>query len=428
MLLSLSNHLRNVLFLSVWIALFALSLTGCQNSSLGKVTEDVAREELGVSILAVNLYDIFNAADEQNTHVRDGTVWQTRYTRIFTWMRDTQTFPDIIALQEAPGFWSCPTNGRMMPDYAAIDFLLDGIRTASGEQYRIAYLIAGKPGTSDGNAWVGSVPAGLCSTQGGRALLYRPSKIRNVITAPGANDKVISPYEDPYPMHQTYLARSVQCCSPAADRTDVCPLIDGPLVIPADGHFELTMGTCATPLGVAWTRSRKSMQGAEPNKPAMDAVFSRLELVNQPGNFIHLYNVHRGWGIDNAAVSPNRDGSENINQLVTDMEAKFSSPQSTILYPPILVGDFNIGQRKAPPSAEEVRQHLPRFDIAMWSPEVMGALFGSAAIFPAKQKAYANLQQVMPATANGEACDRDGATLWSDHCGMYFRVEPSPRP
>lgn len=426
----LSHRLRPFLFrpLLFLTALFSIVLSGCNSTSLGEVTEEVARENLGVSILVVNLYDILNAADEQNPHVRFGTDWQTRYTRIFIWMRDTQTFPDIIALQEAPAFWSCPTNGRMLPDYAAIDFLLDGIRDVSGEQYRIAYLIAGKPGNSSGDAWVGSWPAGACSTQGGRALLYRPSKIKNVITAPGVNDTVISPYETPYPMNQTYLARSVQCCSPAADRSDVCNLIDGPLVEPSPGHFELTMGTCPTPLGVAWTRSRVSMQGSDPSKPAMDAVFSRLELVKQPGNFIHIYNVHKGTEGDESALPPNRNGSENMDQLVTDMEAKFSSPHNITLYPPILVGDFNIGLHKAPPSVEEVKGHLPRFDIAMWSPEVMGALFGSANIFPSKQKAYANLQQVIPATANNEACYRDRGTLWSDHCGIYFRVEPSPSP
>lgn len=411
------SHVKSLSLL--FIASLSVLIFGCQTTP---IIEDLAREQLGVSILAVNLLDILNFPFSIS-----GVTWQTRYTRIFTWMKDTQTFPDVIALQEAPGFWSCPTDARRLPDYAAIDFLLDGIRDASGEQYRIAYLIAGKPHGADGNGWVGSAPAQFCTTQGGMALLYRPSRVRNVITQPGAGDTAISPYVEPFPLEVTYLARSVQCCSPASDRTDVCQVIDGPL----DEYF---MGTCPTPLGVAWTRSRRSTQGEDRNRPREDAIFSRFELVNQPGNYFHIYNVHRGWNQDWEDQHPDGPpapqildyGSQNINQLVTDMESRFQSLGPT-LYPPILVGDFNIGAPEPDKPFPLTGLYFPRFEVGWWGPEVMGLLFGKSSDFPAKQKAYANLQQHMPELLPGEKCSEVPAKLWSDHCGIFFRIEPSKR-
>jgi hypothetical protein len=388
--------------------------------------EELARDQLGVSILTVNLLDIMNYP-----HSPEGVHWQTRYTRIFTWMKDTKTFPDVIVLQETPGYWSCPTDARRLPDYAALDFLLDGIRDASGEQYRIAYLIAGKPGGVSGFAWIGKAPALFCSAQGGKALLYRPSRIRNVITNNNGGDPIISPYENPYPIHSTYLARSIQCCNPAADRTDVCSLIDGPMATPPPGHFESFIGTCPTPLGVAFTRSRKATQGEDRNKPFVDAIFSRLELVNQPGNFIHLYNVHRGWNQDwrdkfDKDPPPEPQvldyGSQNINQLVTDIENRFQSSGQT-LYPPILVGDFNVNM----PSPEEVFppiiSYFPRFEVGVYNGLIDGVLLGKRSNFPSKQAAHANLGQYMPGDGLCEVPDK----LWSDHCGVFFRVEPTPR-
>jgi hypothetical protein len=393
-------------------------LAGCQLTPATEEAKEVDRQKFGVSILAVNLFNIMNMPETQ-----DGVFWQTRYANIFKWMKDTGTFPDVIALQEAPAFWSCPTDARRLPDYAAIDFLLDGIRDASGEQYRIAYLIAGKPGGVNATSWVGRAPAQFCSQQGDRALLYRPSRVRNVIDRPSGTQAVISPYVEPFP-RATYLARSVQCCSPAADRADVCQLIDGPLDTPAAGHFEYFMGTCATPLGVAWKRERKSMQGEDLNKPRADAVFSRLELISEPGNYIHIYNVHRGWGVDpDPTASPaDMSGEGNINQLVTDMEARFLSQDNPPLYPPILVGDFN-------KETEHLGGMFPQFEMGMWGPpwpEVMGALFGKSDVFRAKHKAFANSQATIPRAVVANDC-YDETTLISDHCGIFFRVEPSQR-
>lgn len=416
------HYLRRML--PLFMAAACALLAGCQNKPVNPALQDLAREELGVSILTVNLHDIMNVP-----HADTGVTWQTRYMRIFAWMRDTNTFPDVIALQEAPGQWTCPTDQRRLPDYAALDLLLDGIRSVTGEQYRIAYLLVGKGHGADGTAWVGTAPAQFCSTQGGHALIYRPSRVRNVITQPSARDTVVSAYTTPFPLLSTYLARSMQCCAPAADLTDVCSVIDGPLVSFGASDHEPDKAVCPTPLGVAWTRSRVATQGVDRTRPAIDAVFSRFELVRQPGNFVHIYNVHRGWNTANPQNLQILDfGSQNINQLVTDMEGRFQSV-GPLLYPPILVGDFNVGSR---PDTRFLDSFFPRFKVAAWSNggEVDGAMFGrgpgDVPSFPAaKQKPFANRVQNVPALADGENCETP-ARLWSDHCALFFRVEPSP--
>jgi hypothetical protein len=182
--------------------------------------------------------------------------------------------------------------------------------------------------------------------------------------------------------------------------------------------------TCPTRQGVALTRSRKAFEGSDPNKPQSDAVFSRFELVGQPGSYIHIYNVHRGFGQDPADQI--NSGVLNIDTLVTDVESRFNSSINPTLYPPIVVGDINFGANYYPPTVEGVEGSMPRYRMAAWSPENVGVVIGRPEHFRAKQQAYANQVKVMPPTIPGEACYRDPATLWSDHCGFYFRVEPSP--
>lgn len=413
------SHLRPLSLLL--IALWSVLILGCPSPIIPRpIIEGIAIDQLGVSILSVNLLGISNVPRND----RDGVRWQTRYTRIFEWMRNTKTFPDVIALQEATAFMQCFLD-RTLPDYAAIDFLLDGIRDATGEQYRIAYLITGRPGGGEGDDWTGNIASGGCSSRIGNALLYRPSRLRNVITSPRAGDSVVSPYEDPFPLLRPYLAKSAYCCSPASDRTDVCSLIDGPLVTPPPRDFE-TRGSCPTPLGVAWARSRPATGGADRSRPSTDAMFSRFQLVNQPESFIHIYNVHRGWNQDWEDQHPGGPpapqeldfGSQNINQLVTDMEDRFR-PLGQTLYPPILVGDFNIG-------TDLTDSYFPRFEAGVFY-HIDGVLFGKRSNFPSKQAAYANLPERMPALLEGEKCDSDSNKLWSDHCGVFFRVEPSRR-
>lgn len=400
-------------------AVFLLSASQCTEPKHGSVIGGLANEQLGVSILSVNLLGVSNVPRDSQS----GVPWRTRYTRIFTWMRDTGKFPDVIVLQEVVAFMQCAFDPTVR-DYEAINFLRNGISDAAGEQYRIAYLIVGKPGGGTPTDWTGNIPSGGCSSSNGKALLYRPSRLRNVITSPSAGESVVSPYDSPFSLLTTHLVMSAQCCPLNLDGSDVCPVtpfMDGSMIRPLIGP--VFRDTCPTRQGVAFTRHRRAMQGTDPNKPREDAIFSRFELMNEPGSYIHIYNVHRGWGVDPNVQAPDNSGHGNIDQLVTDMEGRFHSQNNPTLYPPILVGDFNIG-------INEVDTYFPRFEVGMWGPpfpEVIGVLFGKSTIFLAKQKAYANFQEIMPPSFAGEDCYKDQETLWSDHCGIFFRVEPSRR-
>jgi hypothetical protein len=395
----------------------AATLASCKTTGGGPALDQLAKERLGVSILTVNLLDILNLPEAP-----DGTNWMDRYSHVGEWIQSSGKVPDLIALQEAPGWWKCTLDQRRLPDYAAIDFLLDSVRDATGEQYRIAYLVVGKTGGTQASGWVHADPASGCEQQSGRALLYRPSRMRNVIVSAPAGATVAVP-ATPYPRYSPFVARSLPCCTPAATRADVCELIDG-----AVSTMPLEDGptSCATREGLAWTRVRRSMEGADPEKPQMDAVFSRFELLAEPGSYIHVFNVHRGFTDDPRDLRQGVPGVFNIDELVDAMEARYNAGTSPNLYPPIVVGDINFGKDNNPPPVTEVEGAMPRYRWAAWSPENVGVVVGRSEIFRAKQNTYANQVEVMPPTNPGEACYRDPATLWSDHCGFFFRIEPSP--
>jgi hypothetical protein len=203
---------------------------------------------------------------------------------------------------------------------------------------------------------------------------------------------------------------SAQCCSLNLDGSDVCPVtsfMDGPMITPHTAP--VFRAPCPTRAGVALTRSRTSFEGWDPNKPASDAIFSRFELVAEPGNFIHIYNVHKGLGQD--PTEQINSGVLNIDMLVTDVESRFNAENNPPLYPPIVVGDINFGANNYPSSIEEVEGNFPRYRMAAWSPENVGVVIGRLEYFRAKQHAYANQVKVIPPTIPGEACDRDPATL-----------------
>lgn len=402
-----------------WLATAAICLAamagGCKSTPDPLI--GASKRELGVAVLSVNLLDLYSLP-----YSATGTDWRMRYARIGAWMRTTGNHPDIVALQEAPGRWVC--GAPVVHDYGALDFLIEEIRKATGEQYRIAYLIVGKPGGTQPNGWMAGRSASGCEQQGGRALLYRSSRLRNVITSPQPGVAVSTPFT-PYPLYTPFMARSLQCCPAVAGASNVCQLIDGN---PSPFAAASGQNTCSTPLGVAWTRARRSMEGADPGKPQLESVFSRFELRNQPGNYFHIYNIHRGFTKDpvDDVFAFQDSGVVSIDRLVTAMEDRFRSSANLNLYPPILVGDLNFGANNFPPPPQEVTNNLFRFEIAMWGPENVGALSGLPSVFPAKQRAHANNPLVIPATLPGQACSRDPNTLWSDHCGIFFRVEPAP--
>lgn len=391
------------------LALAAL-LAGCPNTPVrptpvpGGPTPGGA--EFGVTLLSVNLRDILN-----HPMTPTGVTWQTRYTRIGNFIASAPSRPDFIVLQEASGYWNCPTDARRMPDYASIDFLLDAIRDATGEQYRIAYFYSDKIGNSMGDAYVGTQLSGGCQLRGGRALLYRPGRFRNV----QENQAGAQAY-DHAGTTAPHAINSMPCCFPAADRADVCGLIDGPPQVTP---------RCPTPSpsGVSWVLRHQGDTGL-----VAAPVFTRFEFRGFPGNYLHLYNVHMSW-LNGAPV-----GITPINDQVTAMEARFASGNTDLVYPPILIGDFNLDRaailHNLPPAPVDPSTRpalFPRFEMATWSDGVTGALIGRRDVFASRQQPYLNIAQAPP----GNNCHLDGgdpATLWSDHCGIYLRIDPAPAP
>ncbi|MDF0675555.1 MAG: hypothetical protein P0120_14630 [Nitrospira sp.] len=361
----------------------------------------VADKSLGISILTINLRGVVDVP------CRTGVRWEDRFRRIATWMKETGNRPDIIPLQEAVGWIWCPTNFETIQDYTALDLLLDAIRDATGEQYRIAYLVDSKVHGALGDCGIGGGVLGGCQVWGTRALLYRASRLRNDL-ATAFSDAV--PHDDGQ-IIGPHLRRSLPACNMAPGRTDVTNFIDGiPQVDKCDRP---------TPSGFTWVQR----QGGSPDG-AFDAAFSRFELISQPRNFIHLYNVHFSW-VHSPIMTP-KPGVENVTSLVTTVEKRFAASSPARLYAPILVGDFNLGEG-------DVKAHFPDFRVATWTPEVMGALVGREAIFPSKQRAYIKKPEVLPVpncaeNAPGGIPSGGGPIerLWSDHCALFFHVESAP--
>ena len=279
-------------------ALLKWLLAGLGTVALGSCTEvgNLAKARMGVSILILNLRDAYNTPSSNA-----GVIWQIRYRRAVDWVIAQPSPPDVIALQEAPAWWSCDSS-PFIPDYAAMQFLIERIRARTQVEYRIAYLLSHDlADPASGLGWVGSIRANRCSARSGRALLYRADKLRNVQNQAG---NAFNFEGNP----GSLLLNSVPCCNPGPGEASVCGLVDGP-VIPAPG--------CAVDVhaGAAWTRRQTA------TAQALDAVFSRLEVRAEPGKFIHIYNVHLSY--NNHQREP---GVAAINGLVTDMEQRFSRP------------------------------------------------------------------------------------------------------
>lgn len=385
----------------VIVLLLFMALQSCSN------VNKVGAEQLGVSVMSVNLKDIYNAPE---LSYPAGVPWRTRYLRFADWIGSSKNVPDIIAFQEMPGYWNCPA--IVLRDFTAVDFLLDELQTRTGVRYRVAYLLSHKLGGGQGDWWIGSIKAGGCPARGGRAVFYRPDVLRNTQSDAGFsfNDE-----------SQTtpHLLNSIPCCKPEVARADVCSALDGPAI---------TVSGCNTPTvpaGAAWT-IRQS-----PTDNPLDAVFTRFELVKEPGNFFHIYNVHLTWKRfgplpEQETAAP---GINAINTLVTSMEARFT--QNDRVYPPLVLGDFNLDNAAVFPEPTEMNPNpvgpFSQFDNVVWSPEVIGALIGKPAIFPSKQRAYIKGAQILPVLGCLPDRTADPATLWSDHCAsLFFRLEPAP--
>jgi hypothetical protein len=330
------------------------------------------------SLLNINLRGIVDEPDH-------GAWWQDRYSRIADWIVKNSHKPDVIVLQEVVGWGWCPTNHRLIPDYAAVDFLLSKMRSNGVPAYRIAYLIGSNYG-GDPNApgIKGGPPLQGCELYQGLALLYDPERLRNSTSS-------ISTVSRPHDYKhldlkraadtEIHLRRSLPCCNPAQDRLKVCELIDGP--VQSDKCNKLTGG------GVAWASLGY-------------AAFARFELVQSPGAYIHIYNVHRGF--EGGTV-------ELIDNFVSEIEGKYGQQR---LFPPILAGDFNLRRNEI-----EEYKYFSRFEFAGFSSDCdsMGNMSGKSEQFSAKHKL--GWQSTIIDTGTG--CGASVDTLWSDHQSVFTR-------
>ena len=365
-------------------------LIGCQN---GSAIIEESRDRLGLSVLAVNLRGIHDVPCQGPS-----VLWRERYKRIAQWMGTSGKRPDIIAIQELPGVIWCPFNHERLKYYSAANVLLTEIRNATGQEYRIAYLVDEKTREGFGGcAADGGHSLSGCQVYGTRALFYRPEKLRNMLVSP--NDLGVA-YNDTSTTGP-HLRRSLPCCKPAPGEEGVCSLIDGP---PQRDRCPID-----TPSGLVWLSK------------GIHAAFTRFQLVAEPESLVHFYNIHLGWERVPGSTDSPVPAVDAINQLVTAMEARY--PQTERLYPPILAGDFNMSPDGSIPDFD---RYFERFQIALWSPEVMGMLRGKSDSFSSKQTPYAVESLVLP----GPGCETKPEpveSLWSDHCGLYLRFEPAPR-
>ncbi len=306
--------------------------------------------------------------------------------------------PDVIALQEAPGWWWCPTDWNALRDYAALDRLISNIRTETGVLYRIAYLVATYEGGGEGGCGInGGTATGGCKMWGGLAMLYNPNRLRN---ATGEAQDPQTSHDDLLRMG-VHFRRSLPCCNTEDGHAAVCGLVDGPNQTDKCGR--------PTGGGLAWVSTYY-----EPAKSVTDipVAFARFEFRPSPGRYVHLYNVH----IHNQEASRMR-----ANELIQAMEQRFGQ---TRLFPPVVLGDFNGGE-----------EQFDDFDVAGWL-SIDGILIGKRDKFPSAFNVSwrrEDAQALPPGAVCNEGAPPILSVLWSDHCAImtsfqWLNPRPAPGP
>ena len=104
------------------LTLALAAVAGCSRQdifALSDAATAASRERYGLSVLALNLRGIHDVPCGAS-----GARWQDRYSRIATFMKTAGIRPDVIAIQELPGWIWCPTNHHLLNDYEAADTLL----------------------------------------------------------------------------------------------------------------------------------------------------------------------------------------------------------------------------------------------------------------------------------------------------------------
>lgn len=388
--------MRNVFILFFY---FLLSAGSCVQD----VEKLVANERYRVSVITINLFSMYDFPNDP-----DGRNWIARYASAADEIAKLPSMPAIIALQEVPGWLWCPI-GSNIADYEALHVILSRLNAQGSARYRIAYLMASSWVGSSGDRFYRGNRSGGCRLAEGKALLYREDLLRQVDSSVGL------PY-DSGGHSAPHRRNSLPCLNPKDGQSQICDLVDGPSY---EIHGKLVKA------GAAWQSGGGS------------TIYTRFELVNEPGSQFSFYNIHRWFGGDPAQISSFTElpAVVDAQSLISAMHAREKATFSGSIYPPILAGDFNLGSDDSlvafPTFAklafgETSANFVPRTDGADMPDLVNGILAGKAETFQPKYIPFVTEKSVHPkgdcdlSEAERAAKTSASSTAWSDHCDAVF--------
>ena len=349
-----------------------------------------------LTILSLNLKNIEDWPKWSAAH-----NWRWRYNNVGQGLKTAGALPDVIALQEVPGWMWCPGTGRLA-DYHALHRLLASLQVGTGIRYRIAYhqVIYSEFWGGGGDASFEGFDLRDCQQAVGLALLYNPARLRNLM-ADTPQTEADTAYNYFTPQEGPHLRRSLPCCSPEQGEEDICSRIDGPSQNDKCGR--------STPAGLAWNAG---------NAKGTDVALARFELRDRGSTEFHIYNLHLPTKYK-GDVPDDRDhlaAVERTRKLIDTSEAKYGNSR---WIPPIVTGDFNN-------DADPILALLPNF-VSRGGPTEDTIVFvlsgkhtldetqGQPLPYPSTATIISHETLTMP---QGENACRDPSTLWSDHCGV----------
>ena len=372
-------HLCLHLILRRWmpILLLTLMVSACSNPGPQNVAKDLFR----FSIMTLNIAGALpDYSDPPIT-----LPWRDRYIRIAEGLKAAGATPDVIALQEATARKEWVLS-RDPQDYESLHYLISKIRAMIGIEYRIAYI--------------GAAATGHPGLIQGQAVLYNPTRLKNVTKAPSA---LVQPGDSLPTSVGLQPRKSYPCDKPASEFKDSCSLLDGE--------------------GVYWTSVWADAQGSKHFETgAVRFAFT----IDETAAFT-FYNVHLH---PTNPVETDRS-SPAARDLIKYMEGLNYGGIS--LYPPIVAGDFNGGTER-----------FPAFDtLAAGSPLetidyiIAGKRNASTTAMPPSPSpsitSYASKYGISVARTSllpnssqnpdGMCAPRDVA--WSDHCALLAWLEPA---
>lgn len=356
--------------LLVGLALIGLSVAGGCGDDDGEAATNVLRERYGFSALAINLVGLH--AEWGEGPGATTIPWRERYDRVSRWLADQGLRPDVIALQEAYGHKKCPFLPPEAADLETVLHLTEGLRTRVGADYRVAHVA------------VRGVTSGLCSLQAGTAVIYNADRLRNA-TPRLAVDAVAADDSSRLGFH---ARRSHWCDRPIPAHRELCGLVDGPTFA---------------------TSYRRSDGGYR-----LGPTLSLFELVSEPGRHLRVYNEHL-----------ESDQPEAFEAIRTALEEGERSARDR-LYPPILLGDFNVDILDMRTEVSNPEGIFGAFALATYlESDVMGILAGELDGFDARFPLTVLESRAMPIEQPGAGLCSPIADLWSDHCAVFARFAPA---